>query len=459
MTKKYIIFLFSTLLCIFLFSPLPFVEAKTPPITYKTEVKVKLLPTNTFSLKLNGKYELVNLDNNAVITNGNTFTVSQKGGMVNIKVGENNISSTKGFDVNEIQQEESNDIEVSSINTVKGTTPVKYRGAMEIRSGQAAPNLFNRLDMENYLKGVVPSEMPASWHMEALKAQTVAARSYAYTQVKRNNGKGYLEMTISSQVYGGKTSEHPRSNDAIQQTSEIYATYNNVPIDAVFHSSSGGHTENSENVWSSAVPYIKAVPDPYDKENGNTHYGWSVNTTADSIKSKFNLNSSQTLLSLEVTKRGPSTAVQQMEAVVYDEQTKSTSSVSLLPKYGATPDRLRSLFGVSLKSIKFSVTADSHQKIQLADGTIQSTDYLKGVKIMDATGTEIPILEQNLSVKLPNSTTLISTTPKTFTFKGDGWGHLLGMSQWGARGMAERGYIYDAIIKYYYTGVEVKKIN
>lgn len=459
MLKKWVVSLFTASLCILLIFPLVPAEAKTPSITYKTEVKVKLLPTNTYSLKINGKYEVVNLDNDTVIPGANLITISQKNKMLNLKIGDINITSTKGFDVNEILQDENNEIEVSSINTSKGVIPIKYRGSMEIRVGETAPNLFNRLDMEGYLKGVVPSEMPASWHMEALKAQAVAARSYAYTQIQRVKGKGYLEMTVSSQVYGGKTSEHPRSNVAVQQTAGLYATYNNMPIDAVFHSSSGGHTENSENVWSSAVPYIRAVPDPFDQENGNTHYGWKVSADVATIKTKLKLAASETLLGLEVTKRGPSTAVQQVEAIVYNEDRKLTTAIPILPKYGSTPDGLRSLFGISLKSIKFNVTADSSQKIKLADGTVENVNYLKSVKIIDANGSELPIEDKNLSVRLPSSSILISTTPTAFTFVGDGWGHLLGMSQWGARGMAEKGYAFDAIIKHYYTGVEVKKIN
>ncbi|WP_139339607.1 SpoIID/LytB domain-containing protein [Bacillus dakarensis] len=428
------------------------------PVTYKTEVKVKLLPTNTFSLKINGLYEIVNLDNNTIIPYS-FLSVTQKDGALQILTASESFTSVKGIDINEIQYSADNDVEVTGINTAQGVKPVKYRGSMEIRpgSGSTPPTLFNILDMEDYLKGVVPSEMPASWHLEALKAQSVAARSYAHTQIQSNKAKGYLEMTVSNQVYGGKSSEHANSNKAIEATAGIFATYNNVPINAVFHSSSGGHTENSENVWSSAVPYIKAVPDPYDVNT--SHYGWSTTANADTIKKSLGLNADQMLLGLEVTKRGPSSAVQQMQASIYNRSTDSITKMDLLPKYATTPDRFRSIFGTSLKSIKFDVSVDSSHKIRLANGKDESTSYLTGYKIKDASGKEVTVEDLNLPVKTASSSKLVPTGPKTFTFSGDGWGHLLGMSQWGAKGMAESGHSYDQILKHYYTGIEVKKMN
>lgn len=459
MFKRTFICLFCVAICIYLIIPSAFVQANSNTTNYKTEIKVKLLPTNSFSLKITGKYEVINLDNNTIIPNINTISVSQKDGKLILINGKSTISSSKGININELQITDSNEIEVSNIHSARGVLPVKYRGSLQIRTGASSPALFNVLDMESYLKGVVPSEMPPSWHLEALKAQAVAARSYAYTQIQRNKSKGYLEMTVSNQVYGGKSNEHVNSNRAVEETAGLYATYNNVPIDAVFHSSSGGHTENSENVWTNAVPYLKGVPDPYDQNNGNNHYRWTTTANSNTIKAKLSLKPNQTLLSLRITERGPSAAVQQIEAIVFDELTQGTSNIPILPKYGSTADSLRSIFGISLKSIKFDVSSDSSQTIKLADGSEVSMDSLKGKKIKNAVGTDINITEMNLPVRLKTSSKLVPTSPKSFSFTGDGWGHLLGLSQWGARGMAEQGFKYNQIIKHYYTGTEVKKIN
>jgi stage II sporulation protein D len=427
-------------------------------VTYKTEVKVKLLPISSISFKITGKYELVNLDSGQTVPFSGTINSTQKDGKILVTAGGKSYFSAKGFNLNEVQPAESNSVEITSIKTAGGVMPASYRGSFEIRTGSSELLLFNRLDMENYLKGVVPSEMPPSWHLEALKAQAVAARSYAYTQIQRNKQKGYLEMTVSSQVYGGKSKEHPRSSQAVQETAGLYAVYNNVPIEAVFHSSSGGYTENSENVWSSAVPYIKAVPDPYDNNNSNYHYGWESIAYAKDLNGKLGLSSSDSILSLNITKRGPSSAAQQVEAVVYNSVNKTTASIPLLPGYGKTPDSLRSLFGISLKSIKFDITTDSAVDIIKADGSIEKAQSTKGKRIMKADGSSSIIEDLNLPVKSAAGSFLLKTAPSSFTFKGNGWGHLLGMSQWGARGMAEAGYTYQQIVKHYYTGTELKPL-
>ncbi|MCK6206044.1 SpoIID/LytB domain-containing protein [Bacillus infantis] len=450
------------LMIIAFFTLLPNIEiaeaaAPAKPVTYLTQVKVKLLPSAKFSLNISGKYQIVNLDDNSLVPLTSLVTFEQKSGKATVISNQKTYTSSKGFLVNEIQSQEANEVAVSAINTSSGAKKVTYRGSFEIVPGTSQLTLFNKLDMENYLKGVVPSEMPASWSLEALKAQAVAARSYAYRQVQASKS-GYLEMTVSSQVYGGKTAESARSTQAVQETNGIYATYNNVPIDAYFHSSSGGYTENSENVWSGKLPYMRAVEDPYDKLPANYHYGWESIAQAGVVKQKLGLAAHQVLTGLKIVERGPSSGATQMAATVYNKTTKENNSILLTPKYAATPDRYRSLFGVSLKSIKFNVYTDSAASIKLADGSVQKAPHLVGYKIKKADGTDAYMEDLNMSVRTASGSELVNTAPNKITFKGDGWGHLLGMSQWGARGMAEAGYKYDQILKHYYTGIEVKKL-
>ncbi|WP_180968206.1 SpoIID/LytB domain-containing protein [Cytobacillus massiliigabonensis] len=432
----------------------------TPAINYLTEVKVKLLPDSTkFSVTPRGNYEIVNVDTQSLVPFSASASFEMVSGKVQMISGSEKIASAKGFLINEVKSDESNEVKVSKIQTANGVADTAYRGSFEIKPGQKVPLLINRLDIENYLKGVVPSEMPTSWHMEALKAQAVSARSYAYTQIKNSAGNGYLEMTVSSQVYGGKSKESDRGNQAVNETKGIYATYNNVPINAFFHSTSGGHTEDSENVWGSAVPYIRAVDDSYDKMPGNTHYGWETIGKTSVISQKLKLSGTQVLTGLKVTERGSSNAVTQMTATVYDKATKQKTNIALKPSLVATPDRLRSFFGITLKSIKFNVYNNASSLIKLADGTEKKTTHLVGYKIQKADGSTEYIEDSSLNVRTKSSTTLVNTVPTEYTFKGDGWGHLLGLSQWGARGMAEAGYGYEEILKHYYTGIEVKTIN
>ncbi|WP_394141248.1 SpoIID/LytB domain-containing protein [Cytobacillus oceanisediminis] len=435
-------------------------SSPSAPITYKTEIKVKLLPYSTkFSLTPRGSYEIVNLDDLTLVPVNSFASFEMKDGKVALASGTLNISSSKGFLVNEVKASETNEVQISKIQTAYGIADVVYRGSFEIKPGQTSPLLFNRLDIENYLKGVVPSEMPSSWHMEALKAQAVAARSYAYTQIQSNKAKGYIEMTVASQVYGGKSKEDARGNQAVAETSGLYATYNNVPINAFFHSSSGGHTENSENVWSSQVPYIRAVKDPYDKHPGNYHYGWETVGQNSVISQKLKLNTGQVLAGLKITERGPSNAVKQMAATVYDKTTKTKSAITLRPNFVSSPDSYRWFFGVSLKSIKYNVYSDTYSYIKMADGTEKKSDHLVGYKIQKADGSTEYVEDLNINVRTVAGSSQVKTAPTTFTFKGDGWGHLLGMSQWGARGMAEAGNTFDQILKHYYTGIEVKNLQ
>jgi stage II sporulation protein D len=430
------------------------------PIKYKTEVRVKLLPSGlSFTTTLKGGYEVVNLDNNTLIPYLSPLQFAIVNGKVSLTVDGASIASTKGFAINEQAENESNEVEISKILTTGGVANARYRGSLEILPGSTVPLLINRLGMENYLRGVVPSEMPASWPMEALKAQAVAARSYAYTQTQYNKPGGYLEMTVASQVYGGINKETARTNLAVKETADLYATHNNVPIHAFFHSSSGGHTENSENVWSSNVPYIRAVADTFDKHTKNPHYGWETIGQSTTIAGKLKLSSNQILAGIKVIERGPSNSAKQVSATVYDKTTKTNSNVLIVKNLITSPDSLRSFFGVSLKSIKFNVYTDSEVSIKMADGSVKKSTSLLGYQMQNADGTASYIEDLNLPVRKVGETVSVKTRPSTYRFKGDGWGHMLGMSQWGAYGMAEAGYKYDQIIKHYYTGVELKKMQ
>jgi stage II sporulation protein D len=436
-------------------------DIPSEPIKYKTEVRVKLLPSGTsFMATLKGSYEIINLDDLSLVPYVTSVKFSIVSGKVSIAVvdGET-VTSTKGFSINEIIENETNEVEISKILTANGVANARYRGSFEILPAQTVPLLINRLAMENYLRGVVPSEMPASWPMEALKAQAIAARSYAYTQTQNAKPGSYLEMTVTSQVYGGISKETSRSNLAVKDTAEMYATHNNIPIQAYFHSSSGGHTENSENVWTGKVPYIRAVIDPYDKHPKNSHYGWETTGQATTISQKLKLTSNQILTGIKIIERGPSNSAKQVSASVYDKTTKTSSNINIVANLISSPDSLRSFFGTSLKSIKFNIYSDSEVKIKMADGSEKKSTTLMGYKLQEANGSTSYIEDLNLPVKTISESVTVKTRPDTYRFKGDGWGHMLGMSQWGAYGMAEAGFTYDQIIKHYYTGVEVNKLQ
>lgn len=158
-----------------------------------------------------------------------------------------------------------------------GVSKVKYRGSLKVKMNNSKFSVINHIPIESYLRGVIPYEMPSSWHMEALKAQTIAARSYALAS-KKNNGDFDVYSTVYSQVYGGYTAENSRTNYAIRATKGIVRRYNGKVIYAYFFSSSGGRTENNENVWGgSPIAYLRGVVSPYEETNSWTY---KISTTS-----------------------------------------------------------------------------------------------------------------------------------------------------------------------------------
>jgi stage II sporulation protein D len=141
-----------------------------------------------------------------------------------------------------------------------------YRGALEARPATGfGLNAINAVPLEDYVRGVISRESPSSWPIEALKAQAVAARTFALTGGVKGNGFELYDDT-RSQVYGGTAAETARTNTAVADTNLQTVTYAGKPIVAYFFSTSGGYTENVENsfVGSKPQPYLKGVPDPYD---------------------------------------------------------------------------------------------------------------------------------------------------------------------------------------------------
>lgn len=160
--------------------------------------------------------------------------------------------------------------------------PRDYRGTLRAASpvpGGAARDTVNVVSMDQYVMGVVPYEMPASWHAEAVKAQSVAARTYATWSRNQNLRRHYqICDTTSCQVYGGYSAEHPATNAAIASTRKQVLTYDGAPAFTQFSSSNGG--------WTSAgfVPYLVAQEDPYDGWSDNPNHNWSISMTDATIE-------------------------------------------------------------------------------------------------------------------------------------------------------------------------------
>jgi len=289
------------------------------------------------------------------------------------------------------------------IRIYNGENSARYRGNLEIRPDDLGLTVINELPFEEYIYSVLPSEMPSTWPAEALKAQAVAARSYSMAQLRSYSKYGFnLLASQASQVYKGFDWENPATNSAVQATSGQIMTYRGQAVDAVFHSSSGGYTENSEDIWANTVDYLRARPDPADKND--LHYNWSVTYTQEQLTNLIN-------------KAGY--------------------------KFSKVTD---------LKEVEWSSTGARVKRISFAGLDTNSAPVTEDIYNANAVRTVLDLKSAlfTLDKNFDGDQNLLDVT-----IQGSGWGHGLGMSQYGALGLAKQGYKYQDILRYYYTGVEI----
>lgn len=147
-----------------------------------------------------------------------------------------------------------------------------YRGILIVQNKNKKLTVINEVDLEDYLKGVVPSEMPSSWELEALKAQAIAARSYALANLGKRASFGYdLKDTPEDQAYGGASAETSKTNLAVESTGGQVLTYNMKVIPAYYSASAGGQTINASAAWGNDLPFIRSVPSYDDNVKKNGH--------------------------------------------------------------------------------------------------------------------------------------------------------------------------------------------
>lgn len=321
-----------------------------------------------------------------------------------------------------------------------------YRGSITVlRQNNSDMTVMNYLPVEEYLYGVVPREMPASWPLEALKAQAVAARSFALGAYNKFSHLGFnVCNTVNSQVYGGYDGEHSNSNDAVDETRGRYITHNGKIIDAYYHSNSGGHTEDSENIWSAVVPYIRGVSDDFSLDSPNS--SWQAEFSREEIKNILEKNniSIGEVKDIVVTSRSINGRIMSLEVI-------GTNGKEVMEK-----QRSRTIFG--LRSSWFDVLSDVPVSLSVKTELNSAPINLEGKHVITSSG--VSKLNNLNNTRVYNGQqykeVMIQNPQADFVFSGRGFGHGLGMSQHGARRMAELNHNYIDIIKHYYTGVEVE---
>jgi stage II sporulation protein D len=201
-----------------------------------------------------------------------------------------------------------------------------YRGALEIRPAGRGVDVINAVGLDDYVQGVVPVESPSSWPIEALKAQAVAARTYAITTSK--GGAGFDQYADTrSQVYGGASVERPSTNEAVAQTRGQVVTYEGRPVVTYFFSTSGGRTEDVENtsLGSQPLPWLKSVEDPYDTVSPRHRWG-PLRLTFKQAGKRLKGLVSGAFRGIEVLQRGASPRVMVAEVVGTRGRTRVTGA-------------------------------------------------------------------------------------------------------------------------------------
>ncbi len=214
---------------------------------------------------------------------------------------------------------------------LNGRTSGAYRGILELRPGAFGVNAINAVPLDQYVQGVVPVESPASWPLEALKAQAVAARTYAITSTK--GGIGFEQYPDTrSQVYGGLGVEQATTNQAVAETARQVVTYEGRPVTTYFFSTSGGRTENNENSFGGPPqPWLRSVEDPYD--NVSPRHRWRVQLSMGDAARKLSGLVKGSFRGVRVIRRGASPRVVAADVVGTRGTTRVTGS-TLRSRFG-----------------------------------------------------------------------------------------------------------------------------
>ena len=273
----------------------------------------------------------------------------------------------------------------------------RYPGLINIKNYKNEVFVINVLGVEKYLTSVVGSEMPHRWPLEALKAQAIASRTYVLK--KTGNNLYDIDSTQIDQVYNGLESKTFKTNKAVKHTRSLVITHNNKLINALFHSSSGGMTENSEDVWRNKYPYLISVKD-FDHKNPKLYW-----------KKIFSNKELQILF----PKIGGIKDIEILDVT----QTGRVKNIKLIGNYGPidfSGENIRKKMGLksSLFRVKFIGNNTQQEKNE-----INSDNY-------------------------------------SLMISGKGAGHGVGMSQWGAKQLAISGFKARDILEYFYTGIQIK---
>lgn len=324
-----------------------------------------------------------------------------------------------------------------------------YRGSFEFfidYTGKIV--VINVVDVEDYLKGVLPSEVYPSWNIEALKTAAIVARTYALRNASSSShsSNGFdICATTHCQMYSGTKKENVRTNEAILETTGLVIMYNGFYALTPYHSSNGGYTETSSGAWGgsqSSYPYLTSVYTPYEDYRNVPNGKWeSIVSPADLVKYIPQVYASKLYAG----------------NLSFDYQRENNGFIRKMSVSDAAGNKLelntsgsvRSFFGSLVKSASFSI----------ADTYIASSCATNSVNVITSTGVKEVAGTDGYDVITADGIIKSKGFSRVYVIDGQGYGHGVGLSQYGSRCMADAGFTYDQIISTYFPGTYITSIS
>jgi stage II sporulation protein D len=288
-------------------------------------------------------------------------------------------------------------LKIESSNGIIFVNSKQYRGYLTIIKSENKINIINVLPIEDYIKGVLPKEVAINWSIEALKSQAVISRTYAITNLNRHSVQGFdICSTVHCQVYDGVGVEANSCNKAVLETQRKILSYNGKFVQAVFHANCGGHTEDPKYIWNwkDTPPYLRGVKCDYCA--AAPYAKWEKTLDESFIREQLSDNKIGKIKSIKIEGKTFAGAAKELKII----------------------------------HSKGEVTLNAYQfRLAVGAGHIKSHTF-----------------------------DFIKTDGAKFYFKGRGCGHKVGLCQWGAKGMAEKGRTYKEILAHFYPGTTIKKV-
>ena len=408
------------------------------------------------------------------------------------------------------------DIFIKSIDSLIEAEGKRYRGYIGFVNNAGKLTTVNYIQIGEYLKGVLPGEMPASWDMEALKAQAVSARNFALRTLGKHKSLGYdLCDSDNCQVYGGHGKEHIRTNQAVEETRNKVLKYNGEIAQTFYSSCSGGYTASNEDVWNGQpIPHLRGKRDPYSDNTPQSNWTYTISKAEAAKKLNAGGYGVGNIISLETTRDS-------LGGRVLELKVTGTNGSKILPK-----EKVRAVFGYgNVKSTNYKIDGSTDrpgiskptipqpdpkpdlpekpvepvepevkpevkpepetievyalsgnnnkaEKIDITNADVITADGIKKIDsrnhdVVISNGVQIVVKESKKERgSLPVVATMASMSTNmslntraignNIVFRGSGYGHGVGMSQHGANNMAKAGHDFRQILEFYFTGAKVE---